>query len=101
MARSRFGRSCESTVACAAAPAAVKTSSRRESLSHGAAPDEPPSHPQKDLPAIHPGKEEPEHEEDRNAFQQRLEAGAEALECAGAEVGDESALDEALPEMGN
>ena len=60
----------------------------------------PLSHPQEDLPPVHPGEEQPEHEEDRGAFQQRLEARAEALECAGAEVGDEGPLDEALPEMG-
>ena len=61
----------------------------------------PLSHPQEDLPALHPGEEQPEHQERGGALQQRLEARAEALECAGAEVGDEGALDEALPEMGN
>jgi hypothetical protein len=62
--------------------------------------DASPSHPQKDLPLVHPGEEQPENEEDRGALEQRLEAGSEDMEDAGAEVSDEGPLDEALPEMG-
>lgn len=59
------------------------------------------SHPQKDLPLVHPVEEQPEHHKYGGALQQRLEAGSEDMEDAGAEVSAERLLDEALPQIGN